>query len=91
MTSRSEVTPWWRNRRYLPWLVQGVVALLVVVVVAFLFTNLLLNLTSGACCSAGAGWGSQQDLIWLKLSCRLMPAFPTGAPCWQGWSTPCGW
>ncbi|MCP9902574.1 ABC transporter permease subunit [Cyanobium sp. BA5m-21] len=46
MTSRSEVTPWWRNRRYLPWLVQGVVALLVVVVVAFLFTNLLLNLTS---------------------------------------------
>ena len=46
MTSRSEVTPWWRNRRYLPWLVQGAVALLVVVVVAFLFTNLLLNLTS---------------------------------------------
>lgn len=46
MTSRSEVTPWWSNRRYLPWLVQGVVALLVVVVVAFLFTNLLLNLTS---------------------------------------------
>ena len=46
MTSRSEVTPWWRNRRYLPWLVQGAVALLVVVVVAFLFTNLLLNLTT---------------------------------------------
>ena len=46
MTSRSEVTPWWRNRRYLPWLVQGAVALLVVVVVAFRFTNLLLNLTT---------------------------------------------
>ena len=46
MTSRSEVTPWWRNRRYLPWLVQGAAALLVVVVVAFLFTNLLLNLTT---------------------------------------------
>jgi general L-amino acid transport system permease protein len=46
MTSRSEVTPWWRNRRYLPWLVQGAVALVVGVVVAFLLTNLLLNLTA---------------------------------------------
>jgi len=46
MTSRSEVTPWWRNRRYLPWLLQGAVALVVGVVVAFLLTNLLLNLTA---------------------------------------------
>jgi general L-amino acid transport system permease protein len=46
MTSRSEVTPWWRNRRYLPWLVQGAVALVIGVVVAFLLTNLLLNLTA---------------------------------------------
>ena len=46
MTSRSEVTPWWRNRRYLPWLVQGAVALVIGVVVAFMLTNLLLNLTA---------------------------------------------
>ncbi|QPN70527.1 ABC transporter permease subunit [Synechococcus sp. CBW1108] len=46
MTSRSSAPPWWRNRRYLPWLVQGVVALAVGVVVAFLLTNLLLNLTA---------------------------------------------
>ena len=46
MTSRSEIPPWWRNRRYLPWLVQGVVALVIGVVVAFLLTNLLLNLTA---------------------------------------------
>jgi general L-amino acid transport system permease protein len=46
MTSRSEVTPWWRNRRYLPWLVQGAVALVIGVVVTFLLTNLLLNLTA---------------------------------------------
>ena len=46
MTSRSEVIPWWRNRRYLPWLVQGAVGLVIGVVVAFLFTNLLLNLTA---------------------------------------------
>ena len=46
MTSRPTAPPWWRNRRYLPWLVQGVVALAVGVVVAFLLTNLLLNLTA---------------------------------------------
>ena len=46
MTSRSEIPPWWRNRRYLPWLVQGAVALVIAVVVAFLLTNLLLNLTA---------------------------------------------
>ena len=46
MTSRSQIHPWWRNRRYLPWLVQGAVALLIAVVVAFLLTNLLLNLTA---------------------------------------------
>jgi len=46
MTSPSAPPPWWRNRRYLPWLVQGVVALAVGVVVAFLLTNLLLNLTA---------------------------------------------
>ena len=46
MTSRSEIPPWWRNRRYLPWLVQGAVALVIGVVVAFLLTNLLLNLTA---------------------------------------------
>lgn len=46
MTSRSEVIPWWRNRRYLPWLAQGAVALVIGVVVAFLLTNLLLNLTA---------------------------------------------
>ena len=46
MTSPSAAPPWWRNRRYLPWLVQGLVALAVGVVVAFLLTNLLLNLTA---------------------------------------------
>jgi len=46
MTSRPTAPPWWRNRRYLPWLFQGVVALAVGVVVAFLLTNLLLNLTA---------------------------------------------
>ncbi len=40
------VTPWWRNRRVLPWLVQGVVGLLVLLLIAFLLGNLVRNLTA---------------------------------------------
>ena len=38
--------PWWRNRRLLPWLVQATVGLVVLVVVAFLVSNLVRNLTA---------------------------------------------
>ena len=38
--------PWWRNRRVLPLVIQGVVGLLVLVVVAFLLGNLVRNLTA---------------------------------------------
>ena len=38
--------PWWRNRRLLPWLVQAAVGLAVLVVVAFLVSNLVRNLTA---------------------------------------------
>ena len=40
------VTPWWRDRRWIPWIVQGAVALAVLVVVAFLLGNLVRNLTA---------------------------------------------
>jgi general L-amino acid transport system permease protein len=40
------VVPWWRNRLLLPWLLQGLVALVVLVVVAFLLGNLIRNLTA---------------------------------------------
>ncbi|MEB3265439.1 MAG: ABC transporter permease subunit [Cyanobacteriota bacterium] len=40
------VVPWWRNRRVVPWLVQGVVALVVLLLVAFLLGNLVRNLTA---------------------------------------------
>ena len=39
-------TPWWRNRRVLPWLVQGVVGLVVLLLIAFLLGNLVRNLTA---------------------------------------------
>ena len=42
----STVTPWWRNRRLIPWLVQGAVGLLVLLLVAFLVGNLVRNLTN---------------------------------------------
>jgi general L-amino acid transport system permease protein len=38
--------PWWRNRRVLPWLVQGAVGLLVLLLIAFLLGNLVRNLSA---------------------------------------------
>jgi general L-amino acid transport system permease protein len=38
--------PWWRNRRLLPWLLQAAVALLVLLLIAFLLGNLIRNLTA---------------------------------------------
>ncbi|MEB3184518.1 MAG: ABC transporter permease subunit [Cyanobacteriota bacterium] len=40
------VTPWWRDRRVLPWLVQAVVGLVVLLLIAFLLGNLVRNLTA---------------------------------------------
>ena len=39
-------TPWWRDRRIVPWLVQGVVGLLVLALIAFLLSNLVRNLSA---------------------------------------------
>ena len=39
-------TPWWRDRRVVPWLVQGVVGLVVLLLIAFLLGNLVRNLTA---------------------------------------------
>ena len=38
--------PWWRDRRVVPWLLQGVVGLVVLVVIALLLGNLVRNLTA---------------------------------------------
>ncbi|MEB3261425.1 MAG: amino acid ABC transporter permease, partial [Cyanobacteriota bacterium] len=39
-------TPWWRDRRVMPWLVQGISGLMVLVLIAFLLSNLVRNLTA---------------------------------------------
>ena len=39
-------TPWWRNRRLLPLIVQAVVGLLVLVTIALLLGNLVRNLSA---------------------------------------------
>ena len=38
--------PWWRDRRVVPWLVQAVVGLVVLLLIAFLLGNLVRNLTA---------------------------------------------
>lgn len=38
--------PWWRDRRVVPWIVQAVVGLLVLLLIAFLLGNLVRNLTA---------------------------------------------
>ena len=55
----SAVTPWWRNRRLIPWLLQAVVGLVVLVLVAFLLGNLVRNLTN-----AGLPFGTHR---WIDL------------------------
>ncbi len=40
------VTPWWRDRRVLPWVVQAAVGLVVLLAIAFLLGNLVRNLTA---------------------------------------------
>jgi general L-amino acid transport system permease protein len=45
----SPATPpprWWQNRRTLPWLVQGIVGLLLLLLIAFLLGNLVRNLSA---------------------------------------------
>ena len=39
-------TPWWRNRQVVPWLVQGAVGLVVLLLIAFLLGNLVRNLSA---------------------------------------------
>ena len=38
--------PWWRDRRVVPWLVQGAVGVAILVVIALLLGNLVRNLTA---------------------------------------------
>lgn len=71
--------PWWRDRRVLPWLVQGIVALVVLLLIAFLLGNLVRNLSAA---------GMLLSFRWLQqpagfdVSETLLP-FDAGLPYWR--------
>ncbi|MCP9816785.1 ABC transporter permease subunit [Synechococcus sp. GreenBA-s] len=71
--------PWWRDRRVLPWLMQGAVALVVLLLIAFLLGNLVRNLSAA---------GMLLSFRWLQqpagfdVSETLLP-FDAGLPYWR--------
>lgn len=77
--SRNSITPWWRNQRFIPWLVQGVVLLAVMVLVAFLVGNLVRNLTNAGLLLS---WSWLDNPSGFDLSESLLP-FDSGLPYWQ--------
>lgn len=75
----SVVTPWWRNRRLIPWLVQGSVGLLLLVLIAFLLGNLVRNLTAAGLLLS---WGWLDNPAGFDVSETLLP-FDAGLPYWR--------
>ena len=74
-----EVTPWWRNRRLIPWLVQGATGLVVLVLVAFLLGNLVRNLTAAGLLLS---WGWLDNPSGFDIAETLLP-FNAGLPYWR--------
>ena len=76
---RHTITPWWRNRRLIPWLVQGAVLFTVVLMIAFLVGNLVGNLTNAGLLLSWRWLGNPSGF---DLSETLLP-FNSGLPYWQ--------
>ena len=72
--------PWWRDRRVIPWLVQGVVALLLLVLIAFLLGNLVRNLTARGMLLS---WRWLGEPAGFDIAETLLP-FDAGLPYWRG-------
>jgi len=72
--------PWWRHRRVMPWVVQGAVALTVLVVVAFLLGNLIRNLTAAGLLLT---WNWLGQPAGFDISETLLP-FNAELPYWRG-------
>jgi len=75
----SVVTPWWRNRRLIPWLVQGAAGLVLLVLIAFLLGNLVRNLTAAGLLLS---WGWLDNPAGFDVSETLLP-FDAGLPYWR--------
>ncbi|MEY3929270.1 MAG: hypothetical protein RLZZ516_980 [Cyanobacteriota bacterium] len=77
--STGGVTPWWRNRRLIPWLVQGASGLALLVLVAFLLGNLVRNLTAAGLLLS---WGWLDNPSGFDIAETLLP-FNAGLPYWR--------
>ena len=73
------ITPWWRNRRLLPWIVQAAVGLLLLVLVAFLVGNLVRNLTAAGLLLS---WSWLGNPAGFDISETLLP-FDASLPYWR--------
>ena len=75
----AAVTPWWRNRRWIPWIVQAVVGFGVLVLVAFLVGNLVRNLTAAGLLLS---WSWLDNPAGFDLSETALP-FDASLPYWR--------
>jgi general L-amino acid transport system permease protein len=73
------VTPWWRNRRLIPWLVQAAIGLVALVVIAFLVGNLVRNLTAAGLLLS---WGWLDNPSGFDIAETFLP-FNAGLPYWR--------
>jgi len=74
------VVPWWRDRRVVPWLVQGGVGLTVLVLVAFLLSNLIRNLTAAGLLLS---WSWLGQPAGFDIAETVLP-FQASDPYWRG-------
>lgn len=75
----AATTPWWRNRRWIPWLVQAGVGLLLLVLVAFLLGNLVRNLSAAGLLLS---WGWLANPAGFDVSETVLP-FDASLPYWR--------
>jgi general L-amino acid transport system permease protein len=75
----SAATPWWRNRRLIPWLAQAAAGLLMLVLVAFLLGNLVRNLTAAGLLLS---WGWIDNPAGFDIAETLLP-FQADMPYWR--------
>ncbi|WP_216914189.1 MULTISPECIES: ABC transporter permease subunit [unclassified Synechococcus] len=71
--------PWWRDRRIVPWVVQAVVGLLVLLLIAFLLGNLIRNLTAAGLLLS---WRWLQQPAGFDISESVIP-FNAQLPYWR--------
>jgi general L-amino acid transport system permease protein len=75
----APVPPWWRDRRIVPWVLQAVVGLLVLLLIAFLLGNLVRNLTAAGLLLS---WRWLQQPAGFDISESVIP-FNAQLPYWR--------